>query len=82
MKHHTILFNIAAYNVLKLTREEGERVMEWIEDFMNGDGIYGESAERELLLSHYYDQFSYGEEVTWVEMIEEVVSHLYEFAGT
>jgi hypothetical protein len=54
-KHHTILFNIAAYTVLKLSKAQGQKLYALIEDTMNGDNLY-EGADRETILEAYFHQ--------------------------
>lgn len=70
MKHHTTLFNIAAYTVLKLSVTEAEQVYAYIEEVMNGDGLY-EGFDKEGILEAYYDQHSVGGVWTWKELILE-----------
>lgn len=69
---HTILFNIAAFTILKLTKEQAESVWNIIEDTMNGDNLY-EGANRETILEAYYHQENiHGE--TWVELIKDTLA--------
>ena len=70
MKHHTTLFNIAAHTVMKLSVTEAEQVYAYIEEVMNGDGLY-EVFDKEGILEAYYDQHSVGGVWTWIELIAE-----------
>ena len=68
--HHTALFNIAACNIMQLSVTEAEQVYAYIEEVMNGDGLY-EGFDKEGILEAYYDQHSVGGVWTWVELIAE-----------
>ena len=70
MKRHTSLFNIAAHTVMKLSVAEAEQVYAYIEEVMNGDGLY-EGFDKEGILEAYYDQHSVGGARTWIELIAE-----------
>ena len=70
MKRHTALFNIAAHTVMKLSVTEAEQVYAYIEEVMNGDGLY-EGFDKEGILEAYYDQHSVGGVWTWIELIAE-----------
>ena len=72
--HHTVLFNIAAYTVLKLSIAEGKRIYNYIEEIMNGDGLY-EGATKETILEAYHDQHNAGP-WTWIELIQELRTEL------
>jgi hypothetical protein len=69
--HNTVLFNIAAYTVMKLSVAEGKRIYSYIEEIMNGDGLY-EGASKETILEAYYNQHSPSGVWTWVDLIAEV----------
>ena len=68
--HNTILFNIAAFTILKLTKEEANDVYGVIEETMNGDGLY-EGYDKEGILEAYNETYNYLNEKTWVELIQE-----------
>jgi hypothetical protein len=68
--HHTVLFNIAAYNRLQLSIEQGKAIYAYIEEVMNGDGLY-EGASKETILEAYHDQHNPFNNWTWVELIAE-----------
>jgi hypothetical protein len=72
--HHTVLFNVAAYTVLKLSVAEGKRIYNYIEEIMNGDGLY-KGATKETILEAYHDQYNAGP-WTWVELIQELQTEL------
>ena len=67
MKRHTSLFNIAAHTVMKLSVAEAEQVYAYIEEVMNGDGLY-EGFDKEGILEAYHNQYN---NWTWVELIAE-----------
>jgi hypothetical protein len=67
---HTVLFNIATYTVTKLSVAEGKRIYAYIEEVMNGDGLY-EGASKESILEAYYNQHNPFNNLTWVELIAE-----------
>jgi hypothetical protein len=67
MNHHTVLFNLAARTVLRLTPSEENRVRGHIENVMNGDGLY-DGASFETILGAFFDQESMMGE-TWVDLI-------------
>lgn len=68
--HHTVLFNIAAYTVMKLSVAEGKRIYSYIEEIMNGDGLY-EGASKETILEAYHNQSNPCNTWTWVDLIAE-----------
>lgn len=68
--HHTALFNIAAYNILQLSVEEADQVYAYIEEVMNGDGLY-EGFDKEGILEAYHEQHNPYHIWTWVELIAE-----------
>lgn len=67
MFHHTVLFNLAARNVLRLTPSEEQKVRDHIECVMNGDGLY-EGASFETILEAFFHQESMMGE-TWTDLI-------------
>ena len=69
---HTILFNIATTNVLGLTPEEHQSLLDEINCVMNGDGLY-EGASQEIILEAYFKQHSTGLGETWVDLIENLM---------
>ena len=68
--HHTALFNISAYNILQLSVTEAEQVYAYIEEVMNGDGLY-EGFDKEGILEAYHEQHNPFHRQTWVELIAE-----------
>ena len=73
--HHTILFNVAAYTCLGLKVTEGKEVYNYIEEVMNGDGLY-EGASKETILEAYHDQHNPFNQQTWKELILEVLTNM------
>ena len=73
--HNTVLFNIAAYTVMKLSVAEGKRIYSYIEEIMNGDGLY-EGASKETILEAYYNQHSPNGVWTWADLIAELQTEL------
>jgi hypothetical protein len=73
--HHTVLFNIAAYTVMKLSVAEGKRIYSYIEEIMNGDGLY-EGASKETILEAYHNQSNPCNTWTWVDLIAELQTEL------
>ena len=70
MKKHTALFNIAAYNVLQLSVAEAKNVYSYIEEVMNGDGLY-EGFDKEGILEAYHNQHNPLNIWTWAALIGE-----------
>lgn len=70
---NTILFNIACYTVLGMTKNEAQVIYDEIENWMNGDGLY-EGCDKEAILEAYYDQHSVGGHWTWVDLVRELAS--------
>jgi hypothetical protein len=71
--HYTILFNIAGLTAMGLSVETHKKVYSYIEEVMNGDGLY-EGASKETILEAYYDQEmaeAFGE--TWVHLIKRIL---------
>jgi hypothetical protein len=71
--HYTILFNIAGLTAMGLSIETHKKVYSYIEEVMNGDGLY-EGASKETILEAYYDQEmaeAFGE--TWVHLIKRIL---------
>lgn len=73
--HHTVLFNIAAYTCLRLEVTEGKEVYNYIEEVMNGDGLY-EGATKETILEAYYNQHNPFNQQTWKELILEALTDM------
>jgi hypothetical protein len=74
--HHTILFNIAGLTAMGLSNETHKQVYSYIEEVMNGDGLY-EGASKETILEAYYDlemADTYG--LTWVNLIGEILKEI------
>jgi hypothetical protein len=71
---HTILFNIASRTILGLSPLIERRVTQYINDVMNGDGLY-EGASQEIILEAYADQHMVPwKKDTWVELISEILN--------
>jgi hypothetical protein len=68
--HNTVLFNVAAYTVLQLSVAEAKRVYSYIEEVMNGDGLY-EGASKETILEAYHNQYNPYNAWTWAALIGE-----------
>ena len=76
LPHHNILFNAAAYTKIGLTSEDGAKVYEYIEEVMNGDGLY-EGAERETILEAYHElQMGEVYGLDWVNHISTILEEL------
>ena len=73
--HHTVLFNIAAYTVMQLPIAEGKRIYSYIEEIMNGDGLY-EGASKETILEAYHSQHNPHNIWTWADLIAELQTEL------
>ena len=74
--HHSILFNIAAHTVLKLTAKDTKKIYEYIESTVNGDGLY-EGASKETILEAYYNlQMSEAHGLNWIDHIQEILKEL------
>jgi len=74
--HHTTLFNVASFTLIGLTKEDQDKVYDYIETTMNGDGLY-EGASKETILQAYYDQEvsdAYG--LDWVNHISTILEEL------
>ena len=69
--HNTVLFNIAAYTVMQLSVAEGKRIYSYIEEIMNGDGLY-EGASKETILEAYHNQHNPFNDRTWADLIAEL----------
>ena len=71
---NTILFNIASRTILSLSPFVERRVIQYINDVMNGDGLY-EGASQEIILEAYADQNVVPwKKDTWVELISEILN--------
>lgn len=68
---HTALFNIAAYTVMQLPIAEGKRIYAYLEEVMNGDGLY-EGASKETILEAYHNQHNPYNIWTWADLIAEL----------
>ena len=75
MKKHTALFNIAAYTVMQLSVAEGKRIYSYIEEVMNGDGLY-EGASKETILEAYDSQHNPFNDRTWIDLIAELLTEM------
>jgi len=73
--HHTVLFNIGAYTVLKLSVAEGKRIYAYLEEIMNGDGLY-EGATKETILEAYHNQYNPHNIWTWAALIGELQTEM------
>ena len=76
-KHHTILFNVAAYTVLKLSKSQAHKLYQIIEDTMNGDDLY-EGADRETILEAYFNQNidPTSPEPMWTDLLKELLPEI------
>jgi hypothetical protein len=73
---NTILFNVASRTCLKLSPKKEERVLGYIYNVMNGDGLY-DNASKEVILEAYMDQESGGRpDVTWAHLIAEALDDI------
>lgn len=74
--HHTVLFNIAGLTMLQLTPEDHKQVYSYIEDTINGDGLY-EGASKETILQAYYDMNLCDQyDKTWADVIQALIYEL------
>ena len=75
--HHTVLFNIAGLTLIHLSVSDLKKVYNYIEETMNGDGLYGKNPEKEILLEAYYDQeMSDHLGLNWVDHISVILEEL------
>jgi hypothetical protein len=73
---HTILFNVASRTILGLTPQTERKVLDYIMNTMNGDGLY-EGASGEVILEAYFDQHSLPwQKDTWVDMIRDILPEI------
>lgn len=73
---NTILFNVAARTCMKLSPKKEERVLGYIYNVMNGDGLY-DNASRETILEAYMNQEQGGRpDVTWAHLIAEALDDI------
>jgi len=73
---NTILFNVASRTCLKLSPKKEERVLGYIYNVMNGDGLY-DNASREVILEAYFNQEQGGRpDVTWAHLIAEALDDI------
>jgi hypothetical protein len=74
--HNTILFNVACRTVLGLTPIVERRVLNYINDVMNGDGLY-KDASQEIILEAYADiNYLTWQSHTWVDLISEILDQI------
>ena len=74
--NHTALFNVAAYTLIGLSKDDHTKVYDYIECTINGDGLY-EGASRETILQAYHAQELsevYG--LNWVDHISVILEEL------
>ena len=74
--HHTVLFNIAGITMIHLSVEDHNSVYSFIEETMNGDGLY-EGATKETILQAYYDMEcadTFG--LDWVNLISDILEQI------
>jgi len=76
-KLQTLLFNVAGITILHLSAEKLDQVYSIIEDTMNGDELYGEAPDKEVILDAYNMQHNPFREFTWSNLISEII-HTYE----
>ena len=60
---------------MQLSVAEGKRIYSYIEEIMNGDGLY-EGASKETILEAYYNQHSPNGVWTWADLIAELQTEL------
>jgi len=73
---NTILFNVASRTCLKLSPKKEERVLGYIYNVMNGDGLY-DNASKEIILEAYMEQERGGRpDVTWAHLIAEALDDI------
>lgn len=76
MNTHTILFNIASRTCMKLSPKKEEKVIGYIYNVMNGDGLY-DNASKEIILEAYMNQEQGGRpDVTWAHLIAEALDDI------
>jgi len=74
--HHTILFNVAAYTSIGLSKEDYTKVYDHIECTINGDNLY-DGATRETILQAYHDiELSDFYGFNWVDHITHILDDL------
>jgi hypothetical protein len=74
--HNTVLFNVAAYTLIGLSKEDHTKVYDYIECTINGDNLY-DGATRETILQAYHDLEMgdvYGYD--WVDHITHILEEL------
>lgn len=72
----TILFNVAGLTEIKLSVEDHDKVYSYIEEVMNGDGLY-EGASRETILQAYHDlQMGDVYGLNWVDHISTILEEI------
>lgn len=76
MNKHTILFNVAGINSIQLSEEDHNKVYSYIEEVMNGDGLY-EGASKETILEAYHDlQMGEVYGLDWVNHISTILEEI------
>jgi hypothetical protein len=74
--HHTILFNIAGLTLIHLSNEDHRKVYSYIEETINGDGLY-EGASKETILEAYHDlQMGEVYGLDWVNHISTILEEI------
>jgi hypothetical protein len=74
--HHTVLFNVAAYTLIGLSKEDHTKVYDYIECTINGDNLY-DGATRETILQAYHDlQLGDVYGLDWVNHISTILEEL------
>ena len=74
--HHTVLFNVAAYTSIGLSKEDHTKVYDYIECTINGDNLY-DGATRETILQAYHDlQMGDVYGLDWVNHISTILEEL------
>jgi hypothetical protein len=76
MNKHTILFNVAGLTNIQLSEEDHNKVYDYIEELINGDGLY-EEASKETILEAYHD-LQMGEiyGLDWVNHISTILEEI------
>jgi len=73
---HTIMFNVSGLTEIKLSVEDHDKVYSYIEEVMNGDGLY-EGASKESILEAYYNQeLSHIYGLNWVDHISTILEEI------
>ena len=70
------MFNVSGLTEIKLSVEDHDKVYSYIEEVMNGDGLY-EGASKESILEAYYNQeLSHIYGLNWVDHISTILEEI------